>query len=197
MLVQVFLTGGLLGVLRATQGGWTVRGLMHGSGFYFGRLLRLALVMLAVWWILFALYHPLAAWMEDRAREAVSETTAARWLFTRYGLLLLAILFLNMVAGYAKVALVLEERTSALLAFVSALSFCLRNLLRTFGHYLALFACGLLLLALWRALDGSFSTLGYKTQLVTLLLMQAFVFGRIFLRLALLGGQVSLYRLRA
>jgi len=195
--VQVFLSGGVLGVLRAPGGGWRMRGLLHGSGFYFGRLLRLALVSLAVLWILFRLYHPLAGWVDERAREAVSERTAMAWTLGRHALLLLAILFVNMVGGYAKAMIVLEERSSALLAWISALSFCLRNIARVAGQYAALTLAAVALLAMWRVLDGAFATTGYKTQLVTLLLMQALVFGRIFLRLALLGGQLEIYGSRS
>jgi len=51
-----------------------------------------------------------------------------------------------------------------------------------------------LLLGLFNLIDCAWNTTGYKTQLVTLLLLQGFVFGRIFLRLALLGGQLEIYR---
>jgi hypothetical protein len=194
ILLQVFLTGGVLGVLRAPGGGWTVRGLLHGSGFYFGRLLRLALVSVAVLWILFSLYAPLSGWADLRARESVSERTAMAWSFGRYLLLLLAVLFVNMVNGYAKAAIALEERSSALLAWISSLSFCLRHFGRAAAHYALLAAAAVLLLGVWRLLDGAWNTTGYKTQLVTLLLLQGFVFGRIFLRLGLLGGQLEIYR---
>jgi hypothetical protein len=194
LLVQIFLAGGVLGVLRAPAGGWTARGLLHGSGFYFGRLLRLALVSLAVLWILFRLYSPLAGWADVRAREAVSERTAMAWTLGRHALLLLAVLFVNMVNGYAKAAIVLEERSSALLAWISSLAFCLRHLARVAAQYAVWAVAAMLLLVIWNLLDRGWTTTGYKTQLVTLLMMQGFVFGRIFLRLALLGGQLEIYR---
>ena len=197
ILVQVFLTGGVLGVLRAPGGGWTVRGLLHGSGFYFGRLLRLALVSLAVLWLLFQLYAPLSGWADHRARETVSERTAMAWSIGRHLLLLLAILFVNMVNGYAKAAIALEERSSAVLAWISSLAFCLRHLGRVAAHYALLAAAAALLLAAWSLLDGAWNTTGYKTQILTLLLLQGFVFGRIFLRLGLLGGQFEIYRASA
>jgi hypothetical protein len=196
LLVQLFLSGGVLGVLRAPQGGWTVRGLLHGSGFYFGRMLRLALWSLAVLWIVYRLYAPLAGWADGMARDAVSERTAMAWTMGRHALLLLLVLLLNMVSGYAKAILVLEERSSAVLSWVSAVSFCLRRALAVAGHYALVVLATVVLLALWHVLDRAWTTVGYKTQLVTLLLFEAALFGRIFLRLALLGGQVALYRAR-
>ena len=194
VLVQLFLTGGVLGVLRAPQGGWTLRGLMHGSGFYFGRMVRLAAVSLLALWALFALYFPLASWMDGLSRDAVSERAAMAWSLGRHAALLLAILFLNMVNGYAKVMIVVEERSSALLAWVSAFSFCLRRLLRAGGHYALVAVAAVLLLMVWKLLDGAWTTTGYVTQFFTLLLFQLFLFARLFLRVGLLGGQLALYR---
>jgi hypothetical protein len=197
LLLQTFLAGGVLGVMRAPEGGWTLRGVLHGSGFYFGRLFRVALVGLALAWVLFRLYGPVARWADQRALEAVSERTALAFSFSHHLVLLLALLALNMVSSYAKVILVLEERSSALLAWVSALSFCAGRLLRALGHYLAVALLGALLLAAWSLVDGAWRTTGYRSQLVALLLMQALLYGRLFLRVSLLGGMMALYRAEA
>jgi hypothetical protein len=197
LLVQTFLLGGVLGVMRTPQGGWTVRGLLHGAGFYFGRLLRVTLVTLAVAWLVFRLYAPLARWADHMAMEAVSEATALAWSFSRHLLLLLGLLAVSMVSSYAKVIMVVEERSSALLAWLSALAFCAGRFRKAFGHYLAVAALGMLLLVLWTLLDGAWTTTGYKTQLVTMLLMQGLVYGRIYLRVSLLGGMVALYQAEA
>lgn len=194
LLVQTYLAGGILSTLRGAQGTWTVRGLLHGAGFYFGRLVRVALVALCAAWLVFALNAPFARWVDARARESVSETTAMAWLIGRHALLLLALFFVSLVSGYAKAIVVVEERSSALLAFVSALSFCLRNFLRTFGHYVLIVVLGVALLAAWRLVDGAYTTTGYKTQLVTFALFQLFVLARLALRVMLMGGQLALYR---
>jgi hypothetical protein len=194
LVLQVFLTGGLLGVLRAPQGHWTVRGLLHGSGFYFGRLLRVAVLALIADWLLFKLNLPFARWADRQAREAVSERAAMTWLLGRHLLLFLAIVFVNMVSSYAKVIVVVEERASAILAMLSSLAFCLGNLLRTIGQYVLILPIGIAAIAIWSFLDGNWATTGYKTQIVTLLMAEALVATRIALRLVLLASQVALYR---
>jgi len=194
LLVQTFLAGGILSTLRGEQGAWTVRGLLHGSGFYFGRFFRVALLALFAAWVVFRLNGPFARWVDAHARESVSETSAMAWLLGRHALLLLALFFVNMVSGYAKAIVVVEERSSAILAFVSALSFCVRSLARTFGHYLAVALLGVALIAIWRLIDGAYATTGYKTQLFTFALFQLFVLARVALRVALMGGQLALYR---
>jgi hypothetical protein len=196
LLAQSFLLGGVLGVFRGGQGRWTMRGLFHGSGFYFGRLLRIALIALVADGLLLLLNLPFARWADRQAVESVSENAALAWVFGRHALLLIALLLVNLVSSYAKVILVLEERSSALLAVLSAAGFCVANPLRTLGHYLSLAALGIGLTAAWSVLDGAWSVTGYKTQAVALLLGEGLVLGRIALRLALLAGQMALYRER-
>jgi hypothetical protein len=193
-LVQLFLTGGLLGVLRSPSGGWTVRGLLHGSGFYFGRVFRVSLIALLATGVLFLLNRPLASWAEGQAREAVSEATALAWLFGRHALLLLAILFVHAVSSFAKVAIVVEERSSAVLAFLTSLGFTLGNLGRVAGQYVAVGLASILMLGLWAAIDVRWVTTGYKSQIVTLVLFQLVILGRIGLRLVLTASQVAIYR---
>jgi hypothetical protein len=194
LLVQAFLTGGVLGVLRGDAPGLSSRAFWHGAGFYFGRILRTSLLVLLVDGLVFRLNAPFARFVEAQAREAVSEKTALAWLFGRYALLLLALLFVHLVSCYAKLIVVLEDRSSALLALVSALGFCLRNLARVFGQLLLVLASAVLLIACWTLLDAGFATTGYKTQLLGFLLSQGLMFGLIALRVSLYSGQISLFR---
>ena len=191
-VLQVFLTGGLLATFRAPAGGWSFRGLVHACGFHFARLLRIALLALAAAAVLFAVFVPLASWTDRLAREAVSERTALALVFGRASLLLLALVLLHMVSSYAKVILVCEQRRSAALAFVASLGFCARNLGAALLQYLVVGLLGLLLVGLFGVLDRWLGVSGWKTQLLALALFEAFVAGRIALRLGLLAGQVEL-----
>ena len=165
LLLQTFLLGGILGVLRGERGEWTLRGVLHGSGFYFGRLLRVALLALLVDYLLFRLYGPVARWADAQARESVSENAAMAWALSRHALLLVLLLLVNMLSSLAKVIVVLEERSSALLAWLSALGFCASHFLKTVGHYFSLVLLSALLLAAFVALDAQLAVTGYKTQL--------------------------------
>jgi hypothetical protein len=196
LLLQVFLAGGLLGVFRAPRGGWTVRGLVHGAGFYFGRLLRVSLLTLAAAGILFAVNAPFARWVDGLAREAVSGRTAVALVLGRHALLLLGLVLLHMVSSYAKVLVVCEERLSAGLAFLSSLGFCARNVLAAFGQYAVVLAAGVALLLLFGALDARLVVVGWRSQIVALALFQLFVGARIALRLGLVASQVELHAAR-
>lgn len=194
LLLQVFLTGGLLGVFRAPRGGWTFGGFFHGCGFYLARLLRVTVVGLVLAGILFALDAPFARWVDGLAREAVSERTALALTLGARASLLLALLLVHMVASYAKVILVTHERRSARLAFVSSLGFCARHPLAALAQYAAVLGTGLGILVLLSLADARLSVVGWKTQMVALALFQAWMVARIALRLGLLATQLEWHR---
>lgn len=196
LVVQTFLVGGVLGVFRSEQGAWTMRGVLHGSGFYFGRMARVALIALSLDYVLLLLNVPFARWADAQARDAVSESAAMAWALGRHAALLLGLLLVNLLSSYAKAIVVLEERASAILAWLSALGFCAANAVAATGHYLGVVALGALLIALWASLDGALQVTGYKTQILALALAQGLVLARIALRLSLLSGQLALYRKR-
>jgi len=82
----------------------------------------------------------------------------------------------------------------SLLAYLSAIAFCLGSLTRAVGHYLAVALLAVALLAAWAGLDGVLTVDGWGTQLLAFVLMQGFVVARLALRVALAGGQMALYR---
>jgi hypothetical protein len=193
-VLQVFLAGGVLAVLRQAQGRWTVRAFLHGAGFHFGRFARIAVLMLLAVGLAFALYAPLARWADGMAREAVSERAAFAWTLGRHLLLLAALVFLHLAGTYARVITVVEERTSAVLAVLSGLAFALGHLGSTAAAAAALGALYLAAFALFQLFDGAWHAAGYGTQLVLLLAMQAYVLVRILLRVALQASLMDLYR---
>ena len=196
LLLQALLAGGVLATLRGRRDGFSWRGFAHACGHYAGPLLRVTLLVLIGDALVFLLNRPLAAWADERAHEAVSEGAALLWALGRHALLLLVLLLVHLVAGYAKAIVVLEERRSACLAVLSALAFVLRQAGAALGHLAAILVLGVGLLAAFVALDASLTVTGYRSQIVALVLMQGFMLLRISLRLALAGGQIELLRAR-
>jgi hypothetical protein len=194
LCVHAFLSGGLAATLRTPAGGFKLRGLLHACGFYFGRFARLTLLTLGLVALVFLLHAPLARWAEWRGLEAVSENTALAWAVAQRALLLAGLALVFLLSSYAKALIVLEERASALLALVSAAGFCLRRAGQVLGQALLMLLLGLLAFAAWRFCDARLQATGYASQIPVLLALQAFVFARIWLRLALLAGQIALLR---
>lgn len=171
VLVQAFVAGGLLAVLRSPAGGWTPGGLLHGSRFYFGRMLRVALLALAAALALVALDASVAGAAHGPARDA------------RQAALLAGLTLVHMTASYAGIVVVLGERLSAALALVSSLGFCARNLLPALGQYLALGALGVALAVVLESVEARLAG-------IALLVASA------GLRLGLLAAQAELFRAR-
>lgn len=193
LLVHLYLAGGVLGVFRAAHGRFELRGFLFGAAFYWGRMVRVALLALAAAGLLFALLGPVFRLLEELALEAVSETHALLWSFARHALVLGALGGVHMASSFAKVALVVDERKSAVLAFASGVGFAARHLARAAGAYLALGALGLGLLAAWGALHAAFLPRGFTSLALFLLLAQAVMAARVALRLWLLASQTALY----
>lgn len=196
LVLQWLLAGGVLASLRGMRGAFAWRGFAHACGHYAPPLLRVSLLVLAADALLFLLNAPFAAWAGTRAREAVDERAALGWALGRHAVLLLAILWMHLISGYAKALVVLEERRSALLALLSAKAFLLRNPGAAIGHFAAILALGSVVIASLTAADAALPVTGYRSQLPVFLLLQAIVLARIGLRLALAGGQIALLRLR-
>ena len=194
LVLQAFLTGGILSVLRRPRGGWTVRGLVHGCGFYFGRMLRLSLLALGGAGVVFALNAPLAKWLDGLAREAVSGRTALVLTLGRHALLLVTLLLVHMVVSHARALIVREERLSAVLAVLSSLGLLSRRFPAACGHYLAVAASAALLVAVFASLDSRLTVIGYRSQFVALVLFELFVAARVALRLWLVASQLELQR---
>jgi len=128
LLLQVFLTGGLLGVFRSRRGAGPCAASSTGRASTSEgssgepprprrgrRRLRPERAL-----------RPLGG--PDRAGGGLGEDRA-RLDIGRHALLVLVLVLVHMVASHAKVKVVREERLSAVLAFLSSLGFCARNLL--------------------------------------------------------------------
>jgi hypothetical protein len=144
LLLWLFVAGGVIDRYARDRATGT-HGFFSASGVFFFRFLRLAIVMCAVYGLLFGYLHP---WLFDRVyprliREVNVERTA---VFIRAGLYLLFGVVLaacNLVFDYAKIRAVVEDRRSALGAMGSAVRFVRRNLGAAAAVYLlnvALFA---------------------------------------------------------
>jgi hypothetical protein len=124
----LFVAGGIIdryGRDRATG----VQGFFAASGVFFFRFLRLGIVMLVVYGLLFGYVH---SWLFEGLYPRLTRTVNVERtaFFVRTGLYLLFGLALggcNLVFDYAKVRAVVEDRRSALGALASGIRFVRRN----------------------------------------------------------------------
>ena len=194
IVLWLFVAGGIIDRYardRATG----VQGFFSASGVFFFRFLRLAIVMFAVYGLLFGYAHP---WLFDRIyprliREVSDERTA---FLVRAGLYLVFGLTLgacNLVFDYAKVRAVVEDRRSALGALTSGIRFVRRN----FGAAVTLY---LLDMGLFAATLGAYAAVAPRTggigwmMWVGFAMAQVYILARLCVKLIFWASETALFQ---
>jgi hypothetical protein len=194
ILLWLFVAGGIIDRYardRATG----VHGFFSASGVFFFRFLRLGLVMLAVYGLLFGYLHP---WLFDRVyprltREVNLEPTA---FFIRAGLYLifgLALGACNLVFDYAKVRAVVEDRRSALGALTSGLRFVRQNAGAAVALYLADMGLFAIALAAYAAVAPGAGGIGW-TMWIGFAIAQLYILARLCVKLVFWASETALFQ---
>ena len=187
----MFFSGGILDRLAR---GRPVRAaaFFAACGVYFLRFVRLAIVIGAAYWLIFAVLHPFllgrvyGRWVRDVTVER--EAIVIRALL--YAGLLLALAAVNLVADFAKVRAVVEDRRSMLGAILASLRFIRRCHVRVVGLYL-LNVIGVLIIArLWMSLAPSAAAPSWSA----LLIAQTYLLFRIWAKLAFMASEVVFFQ---
>lgn len=190
----MFLTGGILD-RYARQRPTRTAGFFAASAVYFGRFLRLALIMGIFYWWAFAYVH---AWLFDDLYPALTrEMTAEREAFlVRAGMYILfgtLLLVANMVFDYAKIRAVVEDRRSMIGALSAGLRFVVHRPARTFGLYAINAAVFLALLAVWSFVAPGAGGTGLSLW-SGLVIAQLYIVARLLLKLHGLAAQTALFQ---
>jgi hypothetical protein len=194
VLLSTFLAGGALTVFASEEGSYRPGLFYEGCGRNFGRLFRLLLVSAVFYGVVLAASVALKALGKSIWGQGMEERPLVIFGWFRTGLTVLLLLVVNMIFDYAKIRLVVEDSRKSWRAALGSVKLVFRNLGGTAATYglVALLAVALALayaavcgfiprnLALWMAL--------------LLVLQQAFVLGRIGVKLLFFGSQLEIYR---
>src|SRR5580765_545234 len=136
LAVWLFLSGGLIDrFARGRRIG--TRAFFGTCGLFFFRFLRLGLLIGAGYYVLTGWFHELLfnvlfPWI---THEVTSERAAFAWRVALYVIWLLPLLAVNIVADYAKVRAVVEDRRSMLGALAAGARFVARHPVAAVGLY--------------------------------------------------------------
>lgn len=190
MIVATFLVGGVLDRLardRAIGAG----AFFAACGIHFLRFLRLSVVTVAVYALLFVGVH---RWLFGNVYgELVADLTVERTaFFYRLGLYLVfaaLVVAVNLVFDYAKVRAVVEDRRSMIGALAAGLRFVRRNFGATLGLYAlnSLAFIAVLLLYYLAAPGATANTLAFAIG-------QLFIVLRVIIRLQFAASQTALFQ---
>ena len=194
VLAWSLLLGGILGRFAHEEEPHSRSSFLARGGLFFWRFLRLAVISGLLYGGIFrGIGQPLHGWIETATRDTTVERTVIIYTVLAYALVGLLFLAAQLVLDYARIALVVEERRSVLLALVRALGFVKEHHRAVLGLYLLLAAAALLwfLAYAWLAPGPNQST--WTAVLLAFSLGQAYLLGRWILKLWFLASQTRLF----
>lgn len=193
MTIWIFLAGGIIDRYardRATR----AHGFFAACGVFFFRFVRLGVVMVLVYAILFNYVHP---WLFDRLYpRLIHDVTVERTAFVAraalYAVFGLAVAAANLIFDYAKVRAVVEDRHSMLVSIAAAVGFIRRNSAGAVALYSANFVLFLLVIAVYGLVAPGASA----PVVVAVTIGQAYVLGRLFVKLVFWASETALFQSR-
>lgn len=192
--VNTVLAGGVLARFRAPDQTASLGDFFRDTARYAWRLLRLMMIGLVCYWVIFrllhsGLYNHLEKWTRDW-----QDDRSVFWVRLGVGLvMLLALAFVNLVMDYARVKLVMDDGATAAEAFLASLGFSLARLPRACVVYAVPSSCGIALLGLYWLLVPWAKIHDPLTVALLFIGQQAIMFGRTWFRVATWASEWSYY----
>jgi hypothetical protein len=187
----LFLSGGVLD--RVARGRPVrVSAFFAACGVYFFRFARIGVVIGAMYWALFAWLHPLLfQTIYDRlTRDIATEHQAIVYRTLLYALFFACLALVNVVADFAKVRAVVEDRRSTIATLGAAIRFIRRRPLRVAGLYLLNVLIFAVIARLWLQIAPAASTPTW----MALLAAQLFLLARVWAKLAFMASEVVFFQ---
>jgi hypothetical protein len=194
LLLWLFLSGGIID--RYARGRATrAYEFFAACGVYFGRFLRLALVMAVTYYVLFAYVHPflLGNLYGELTRDVTVERTAFFLRVSLYAVFGLLLVLANLVFDYTKVRAVVEDRRSMIGALAAGMRFVRRSFAPIVSLYVLnglMFAC---VLGLYALLAPGADSHGIGMWL-GFVIGQIYLLARLWVRLVFLASETSLFQ---
>ena len=168
------MIGGALAHLQSREPASLGRFFAFGGEFFF-RFVRLTAFMSALYYLVYRFSRWLFGRVEIWTLDLTAEKSVLLYNLVAAAAILLLLVGLRMVADYAKIAIVLEDRRSALLAMLRGFRFVLRRPLRTFGLVLLVAVVGAAILWLYNLVSPGVGQASWAAVIGALLLSQLFL----------------------
>jgi hypothetical protein len=191
VLFWIFVSGGVIDRLaRARPVG--AAAFFAACGAWFGRFLRLGVIVGAAYWAIFAWLHPyLFGTLYNRlTRDMTEERDVLVLRAVLYAVFLLPVMLVSVVADFAKVRAVVEDRRSMLSALATAIRFVRRRSARVIGLYLLNVVAALIVLRLWLQAAPSADAPVWLAFLIG----QLYVLVRIWAKLSFMAAEVAFFQ---
>lgn len=192
-LVWLFLLGGVLDRLARPEVAGAPRLFSQGAR-NFSCLLRLTLLSVPLYWLVYRLGRWLYSVVERSTRDVTEEWTVLLWMLAAAVLVVGLLGVVRWVFDHAKIAAVAAGDRRAVGALSNALRLVARQPLKALGIHLAFGVLFVLLVAFWTVVGPGAGQASWLAILVAFLFGQLYLLARIALRLALLAAAGELQR---
>jgi hypothetical protein len=193
-LIWTFASGGLLRAFHKNRPP-SFAVFISDSGFFFGRFFRITASVMLGYALLFGILKPgVEDLLNHFLREAIDERIVFVFTLGKYLLVALSLAALSLLSDYTKIATVVENRHSILLAMLRSLRLCLTHPWRVVGLYFTLTWLGLLLILLYGVAAPGASQQTWPGIILALVLGQVYMVSRVWLRTLYLGSQFELFK---
>lgn len=194
VLLWIALAGGILD-RYARNRPTRANGFFSASGVFFFRFLRLALVALAAYWLLYAFVHQ---WLFGLLYPALTRNLTVEWqafavrvlLYVIFGALLVAV---NLIMDYAKIRAVVEDRRSMFGALIAAVRFIRRQPYAVASLYLMNGLLFVVVVALYGLVAPGAGSTGWSLTL-GLLVTELYLLARLWVKLLFYASQTALFQ---
>jgi hypothetical protein len=195
MLLNIFLSGGIIGRLNDEEERVRLKDFFADCGRYFWRFFRLFLLSIPVYLIFVMLLNSIAgAVMEIFTKNAVTEWPSVITANLKIVIFVLLFSIVNMVLDYTKIKLVLEDSTKVFKGFWHSVKFVFRRFFKAWALYLMV---GLIFVIVsFIYLEVSTALPGHTMTFIvlTFILHQAYIMLRLWVKLDFYAAQMSYYR---
>lgn len=193
-LLWALLVGGVVRRYVETDQAWGPSRFLEAGARFFFRFARLAILSAPLYLAIYWLYRKCLTRLETVTRDVTAERTVLLYCMAVVLVVGFLLVLVHVCFAYAKIATVLEDRRSMLLAALRGVGFVLQHPGRTLGLYLLVALVSGLVLALYAWIAPGATQSSWATVILAFLLGQAYLLVRLLMQLSLLGGQLALYR---
>jgi hypothetical protein len=195
VVVWTFLAGGVIDRYVTQRRTTNVREFVRACGQYFGRLLRLQIATVVTYGLLFAVVH---RWIfGDVYPQLVRNVTLDRTAFfirlTLYAIFVVLLAIVNLIVDFAKIRTVVERRRSVVMAVLASLRYIRSNAGAAAAVYLLDAAAFAVLMSVYASVAPAGGGMG-ATVWAAVLIGQAYVIGRLCVRLLFFASEAALFQ---
>jgi len=190
LLMWTFFSAGFISIYSDKQG---QPSFFQQAARFFPRFVVLAIIAGAIYFLLFFFvlkWFNLA--VDALTRETIDERIHFTYTFLKYLLLWFMIWYVNMLFDYSKIITVQQDHKNALTAPIKALRLIFSNFGKTFGLYLLIGICWIVVMLLYWLLVPGAGGSSVIIILAAFLLGQLYLISRIWLRCLFYSAQTEM-----